>query len=117
MGGTSRSSTLPAGTLAANASAPARPSRRARNAARTCRGGDMPAFKHRCMDSARVVARFAGRRAHAAEETVIEPILLAAMLSAAVPHAHVAALDTAKIERLTGAKGRLNAAEGVFKVS
>src|SRR5580765_7813563 len=44
-------------------------------------------------------------------------LLLAAWLLAAPTHAHAAALDTAKIERLTGAKGRMNTAEGVFKVS
>ena len=42
---------------------------------------------------------------------------LAVWLLAAPPHAHAAVLDTTKIERLTGAKGRMNAAEGVFKVS
>jgi hypothetical protein len=45
------------------------------------------------------------------------PFVLAAFLLAAPPHARAAALDTAKIEQLTGAKGRTNAAEGVFKVS
>jgi len=45
------------------------------------------------------------------------PFVLAAFLLAAPTHAHAAALDTAKIERLTAAKGRMNAAEGVFKVS
>jgi hypothetical protein len=44
-------------------------------------------------------------------------LLLAAWLLAAPTHAHAATLDTAKIERLTGAKGRMNTAEGVFKVS
>jgi hypothetical protein len=42
---------------------------------------------------------------------------LASFLLAAPAHPHSAALDTARIEQLTGAKGRMNAAEGVFKVS
>ena len=42
---------------------------------------------------------------------------ITAVLLAAPAHPHSAALDTAKIEQLTGAKGRMNAAEGVFKVS
>ena len=45
------------------------------------------------------------------------PLALALWLPAAAPTPHAAALDTARIERLTGAKGRTNAAEGVFKVS
>ena len=45
------------------------------------------------------------------------PFVLAAMMLAAPAHDHAAALDTAKIERLTGAKGRMAATEGVFKVS
>jgi hypothetical protein len=45
------------------------------------------------------------------------PFVLAAIMLAAPAHDHAAALDTAKIERLTGAKGRMNATEGVFKVS
>src|SRR5437867_11857468 len=42
--------------------------------------------------------------------------LTALMLSAAL-HAHEAALDTARIEQLTGAKGKLDRVTGVFKVS
>jgi hypothetical protein len=45
------------------------------------------------------------------------PFVLAAMMLAAPAHDHAAALDTAKIERLTGAKGRMATTEGVFKVS
>jgi hypothetical protein len=37
--------------------------------------------------------------------------------SAAAPHEHAAALDTARIEQLTGAKGKLDRAAGVFKVA
>ncbi|TMQ51946.1 MAG: DUF1259 domain-containing protein, partial [Candidatus Eisenbacteria bacterium] len=44
-------------------------------------------------------------------------IPLAAVLLAAVPQAHGAALDSARIEQLTGALGRLDRKEGVFKVS
>jgi hypothetical protein len=45
------------------------------------------------------------------------PFVLTAFMLAAPTHAHAATLDTAKIEQLAGAKGRMNAAEGVFKVS
>src|SRR6266571_4775722 len=44
-------------------------------------------------------------------------IALTALMLAAAPHAHTAALDTAKIEQLTGAKGKLDRTAGVFKVS
>jgi Domain of Unknown Function (DUF1259) len=44
-------------------------------------------------------------------------IALTAMMLAAAPHRHAAALDTARIEQLTGAKGKLDRASGVFKVS
>src|SRR5205809_7949061 len=42
---------------------------------------------------------------------------LTVLLLAATPHAHAAALDTARIEQLTGAKGKLDRVTGVFKVS
>ena len=45
------------------------------------------------------------------------PFVLTAFLLAAPAHAPAPALDTARIEQLTGAKGRMSAAEGVFKVS
>jgi hypothetical protein len=44
-------------------------------------------------------------------------IALTAVLLAAAPHAHTAALDTTQIEQLTGAKGKLDRAAGVFKVA
>jgi hypothetical protein len=44
-------------------------------------------------------------------------IALTAVILAASPHTHAAALDTARIEQLTGAKGRLDRVAGVFKVS
>src|SRR5437667_5867759 len=44
-------------------------------------------------------------------------IALTALMLAAAPHAHEAALDTARIEQLTGAKGKLDRVTGVFKVS
>src|SRR5438105_6943804 len=44
-------------------------------------------------------------------------IPLTALVLAATPHQHAAALDTARIEQLTGAKGKLDRAAGVFKVS
>lgn len=44
-------------------------------------------------------------------------IVLTTFLAAATPNAHAAPPDTASIERLTGAKGRLDRAAGVFKVS
>lgn len=44
-------------------------------------------------------------------------IALTALLVSSAPHAHEAALDTARIEQLTGAKGKFDRAEGVFKVS
>jgi hypothetical protein len=40
-----------------------------------------------------------------------------AVVLTATPHPHAAALDTARIEQLTGAKGKLDRAAGVFKVS
>ena len=43
--------------------------------------------------------------------------LIAMLLLMSAPQAHGAALDTARIEQLTGAKGKLDRAEGVFKVS
>ena len=42
---------------------------------------------------------------------------LTALVLAATPHAHAASLDTARIEQLTGAKGKLDRTAGVFKVS
>src|SRR2546427_1682643 len=44
-------------------------------------------------------------------------IALTALMLAAPPHGHAAALDTSRIELLTGAKGKLDRAAGVFKVS
>ena len=44
-------------------------------------------------------------------------IALTALVLAAAPHAHSASLDTARIEQLTGARGRRDRKEGVFKVS
>ena len=44
-------------------------------------------------------------------------ITLLAVLLAAAPQAHGAALDSARIEQLTGAIGKLDRKEGVFKVS
>jgi hypothetical protein len=44
-------------------------------------------------------------------------VALTALVLAATTHAHAAVLDTARIEQLTGAKGRLDRAAGVFKVS
>ena len=44
-------------------------------------------------------------------------VVLTAVVLAATPHAHAAAIDTARIEQLTGAKGKLDRAAGVFKVS
>jgi hypothetical protein len=42
---------------------------------------------------------------------------LTALVLAAAPHATTATLDTARIEQLTGAKGKLDRVAGVFKVS
>lgn len=44
-------------------------------------------------------------------------IALIALTLAATPHHTTAPLDTARVERLTGAKGRLDRAAGVFKVA
>ncbi len=44
-------------------------------------------------------------------------IALTALMLVAAPHGHAAALDTARIELLTGAKGKLDRVAGVFKVS
>ena len=44
-------------------------------------------------------------------------IALTSLLLTAAPHASVASLDTARIEQLTGAHGKLDRKEGVFKVS
>src|SRR5438876_4201829 len=44
-------------------------------------------------------------------------IALTALMLAAAPHPIAAALDTSRIENLTGAKGKLDRAAGVFKVS
>src|SRR5881628_1323557 len=44
-------------------------------------------------------------------------IALTTLMLAAAPHGHAAALDTSKIELLTGAKGKLDRVAGVFKVS
>src|SRR6266581_2964969 len=43
--------------------------------------------------------------------------VLTSLLLTAAPHAHAALLDTARIEQLTGAHGKLDRKEGVFKVS
>ena len=43
--------------------------------------------------------------------------LLATLMLAATAHTQAAALDTARIEQLTGARGKLDRAAGVFKVS
>ena len=44
-------------------------------------------------------------------------IALTTLMLAAAPHGHAAALDTSRIELLTGAKGKLDRVAGVFKVS
>src|SRR5436309_14047073 len=46
-------------------------------------------------------------------------VVLTSLLLTATPHAHAhaAPLDTTRIEQLTGAKGKLDRAAGVFKVS
>src|SRR5262252_2632281 len=44
-------------------------------------------------------------------------VTLATVLLAAAPHMHAAQLDTSRIEQLTGAKGKLDRAANVFKVS
>ena len=44
-------------------------------------------------------------------------ITFTALVLAAAPHTHAATLDTARIEQLTGAKGKLDRVAGVFKVS
>jgi hypothetical protein len=44
-------------------------------------------------------------------------IAFTALLLAAAPHSSPAALDTARIEQLAGAKGKLDRSAGVFKVS
>src|SRR5437773_7241750 len=44
-------------------------------------------------------------------------VALTSLLLTAAPHAHAAPFDTARIEQLTGAKGKLDRAAGVFKVS
>jgi hypothetical protein len=44
-------------------------------------------------------------------------VTLVVVLLAAAPHASAAVLDTSRIEQLSGAKGRLDRAAGVFKVS
>ena len=48
---------------------------------------------------------------------MIASIVLMAVMAATTPHAQATALDTARIEQLTGAKGKLDRASGVFKVS
>src|SRR5438046_1575386 len=54
----------------------------------------------------------------AAREVVMHcMIALTAWVLAVTPHQHAAALDTARIEQLTGAKGKLDRAAHVFKVS
>jgi len=47
----------------------------------------------------------------------MDMIVLTAVMLTVAPHAHGAALDTTRIEQLTGAKGKLDRAAGVFKVS
>src|SRR5881396_952383 len=44
-------------------------------------------------------------------------VALTSLLLTAAPHPNAAPLDTARIEQLTGAKGKLDRAAGVFKVS
>src|SRR5437667_10252202 len=44
-------------------------------------------------------------------------IPLTALMLAAAPHPSAAALDTSRIEQLTGAKGKLDRVAGVFKVA
>src|SRR5258705_9391045 len=44
-------------------------------------------------------------------------IAVTALMLAAAPHAHAAAIDTAEIEHLTGARGKLDRVAGVFKVA
>src|SRR5437667_735576 len=44
-------------------------------------------------------------------------VALTSLLLTAAPHAHAAPFDSARIEQLTGAKGKLDRAAGVFKVS
>src|SRR5437867_8795361 len=44
-------------------------------------------------------------------------VAFTSLLVGATPHAHAASLDTARIEQLTGAHGKLDRAAGVFKVS
>jgi hypothetical protein len=44
-------------------------------------------------------------------------VAVASLLLAAAPHAHEASIDTAKVEQLTGAHGKLDRIAGVFKVS
>jgi hypothetical protein len=43
--------------------------------------------------------------------------VLTSLLLTAAPHAHAAPLDTARIEQLTGAKGKVDRSANVFKVS
>ena len=43
--------------------------------------------------------------------------ILITVLLTATPHPHAAALDTSRIEQLSGAKGKLDRPAGVFKVS
>src|SRR5580765_6694605 len=44
-------------------------------------------------------------------------VTLVTVLLAAAPHMHAAVLDTSRIEQLAGAKGKLDRAAGVFKVT
>jgi len=54
---------------------------------------------------------------HALTSVLTAATLAASGVAAAAPDKHGATLDTAAIEELTGAKGALDAKEGVFKVS
>src|SRR5881628_1427318 len=44
-------------------------------------------------------------------------VALTSLLLTAAPHAHAAPFDSARIEQLTGAKGKLDRTAGAFKVS
>src|SRR5213083_2683298 len=55
---------------------------------------------------------------HDRREVVMDGLIaLTALMLAAAPHGHAAALDTSRIEQLTGAKGKLDRVAGVFKVA
>lgn len=54
---------------------------------------------------------------HSQVSALLAASLLGGIAAAQEPSRHAAALDTARIERLTGAKGKLDTAENVFKVT